>query len=86
MRHSKEQADALGNLQIPPASVELVALDFSHPSERAVYLAIEAYCQEEAQRMTTHRTPGRFMADLKDLAEMLQAAATHTSLIYASQG
>ena len=81
MRHSKKQAQALGELQMPEVVIEIVALDFLHPSEHAVYSAIEAYAQEEAQRMMTHKTPLKFQNDLDELMEMLQAAATHVSLV-----
>eukprot|EP00966_Prymnesium_polylepis_P095692 2217186-Prymnesium_polylepis.1 len=81
MRHSKKQADALGNMQLPECTVDIVQLNFAHSSENAVYLAIEAYCQEEAHRMMTHTSPNNFKADLEELIEMLQGAATHVSLI-----
>jgi SNF2 family DNA or RNA helicase len=85
MRHSKAQtlADAEGVPQpivaLPQMSMQEVAIELEDPSERAVYLALEAHCQEEvsgSQSTTGSATPfGEALSPLQPIPSASLCAA-----------
>ena len=79
MRHTKEIAHK--QVQLPPQTCEEVLVNFDNASSRAMYLAIEAHCQNEAQRMMSHKDPARWRSDLLLLKELLQCAAVDAAVL-----
>jgi len=87
MRHSKGQtltnADGRAEkiVSLPAMHTEEVLVELRDPSERAVYLTMEATAQAEFYRLTSQPNPMRHYLTLLSLASTLRGTATHASLI-----
>ena len=85
MRHSKAQSliDAGGVarpiISLPEMRTQDVAVELADKSERAVYLALEAYCQEEMVRIVAEQA-SPYIA-LIGLFTLLAKTANHSSLL-----
>ena len=80
LRHSKKHLVCELNLQ--DRDEQLVMLEFEDASERAVYLTLEAYAQEETLQIlaSINRGQGK-MEELEVLADLIACASTHPSLV-----
>ena len=85
MRHSKAQSlvDAGGVarpiVSLPEMRMQHVAVELTDKSERAVYLALEAYCQEEMVRIVAEQS-SPYIA-LIGLFSLLAKTTNHSSML-----
>ena len=82
LRHSKKHL--VSEINLKDKTEEQILLNFEHPSERAVYLSLEAYAQEETMRLLDDLNMGhsrQMMDSMEALNDLLSCACTHPSLV-----
>jgi len=79
MRHTK--ALACKEAVLPPQTCTEVFTTDTDTSSRVVYLAVEAFCQAEAQIMMSQRDAVGLERRLLDLKYLLRCSATHASIL-----